>query len=237
MTTFNGFPPQAVQFLLDLRHNNNREWFKAHKSDFDALVMAPAKSFGAALSAALQERLAAAGLDQPVQHALFRIYRDIRFSADKSPYKTNLGMWFWQGERPRMENSGFYFHLEPPQLMLAAGLHTFPPPLLKAYRNAVVSEQDGPALLQAVQRIQAAGQYNFGQKGYKRVPSGFDKDHPRASWLLNSGLTVSKEDLIPQALYSAGLVDFCLQEYSLMFPLHRWLVGLIADSPESAGGV
>ena len=84
-TTFNGFPRQAAQFLLDLRHNNNREWFKAHKPDFDQYVMTPARAFAAAMAPALETRLAGAGSDQPVQHSIFRIYRYIRFSKDKSP--------------------------------------------------------------------------------------------------------------------------------------------------------
>ena len=234
MTTFNGFPKDAVTFLLDLRHNNDREWFKAHKPEFDRNVTAPAKEFGAALTAALGDALAETGADQPVNSSIFRIYRDIRFSKDKTPYKTHLGMWFWQGERPRMENSGFYFHLEPPKLMLAAGVHTFPKPLLKAYRNAVVSERFGPALIDAVNAMKSSADYDIDQKTYKRVSRGFDKDHPRADWLLYSGLTVAEEDLIPDALYSAELIDFCLQAYRRMFPLHNWLQEMIAHSAELA---
>ena len=235
MTTFTGFPKSSVQFLLDLRHNNNREWFKAHKSDFDDYVMAPARAFSEAMSAALRQALAAEGAEGDMHNSIFRIYRDIRFSKDKTPYKTHLGMWFWQGERSRMENSGFYFHLEPPKLMLAAGLHTFPKDLLKAYRNAVVSERYGPFLPEAIQAVESTGDYDIGQKGYKRVPRGFDKEHPRAGWLLYSGLTVAKEDLVPEALYSAELVDFCLGKYRRIFPLHAWLNTLIANSAELAG--
>jgi uncharacterized protein (TIGR02453 family) len=237
MTTFTGFPRQAVQFLLDLRHNNEREWFKAHKADFDAYVTAPVKAFAAALAPRLEEALGGAGIEGAVQHAIFRIYRDTRFSKDKTPYKTNLGMWFWQGERPRMENSGFYFHLEPPMLMLAAGVHTFPKPLLEAYRDAVVDPQLGASLVAAIQAIESTGEYDIGQKGYKRVPRGFDKDHPRADLLLYKGMTVAREDLIPEALYSAGLIDYCLEEYSQMFPLHRWLNALISqEGGDQAGG-
>jgi uncharacterized protein (TIGR02453 family) len=179
------------------------------------------------LAPELAKALAAAGSDQPIQHTIFRIYRDTRFSPDKTPYKTHLGLWFWQGERPRMENSGFYFHLEPPQLMLATGVYIFPKPLLEAYRQAVVDPDQGPALLQAVQ---ASGDYPLGGKHYKRTPRGFDPGHARAEWLLHNGLYASTEDLIPEALYSAELVDFCLEHYTNMLPLHLWLHAMMIQA-------
>jgi uncharacterized protein (TIGR02453 family) len=228
MSTFSGFPHQAVQFLLDLRHNNNREWFKTNKSDFDQYLMEPAEAFSKAMSIELQRQLSRAGSQQLVKHSIFRIYRDIRFSSDKTPYKTHLGIWFWQGERPRMENSGFYFHLEPPKLMLAVGLHTFPTPMLKAYRNAVVDDELGLDLLSAVEEVESAGDYKVDGKHYKRIPRGFDPTHPRAEWLLNNGLFVSTEDLIPEALYKQEIVDYCLDHYSQMVPLHHWLNQFIA---------
>ena len=230
MTTFNGFPQQTVTFLLDLRHNNNREWFKTHKSEFDEYVTSPARLFSDAMIDALSKSLSEMGEDEPVKSSIFRIYRDIRFSKDKTPYKTHLSIWFWQGARPRMENSGFYFHLEPPKLMLAAGIHTFPKPVLKAYRNAVINEWSGSQLIKALHAVQSKGDFDIGQKRYKRIPRGFAKDHPRADFLLFSGLTASEEDLIPEVLYTNELVDYCLKSFEWMYPLHCWLQTLLEES-------
>lgn len=230
MMTFYGFPHKAATFMLDLRHNNNREWFKAHKSEFDEYVIAPAKLFSDAMMDALSKSFSEMGNDEPVKSSIFRIYRDIRFSKDKTPYKTHLGIWFWQGERPRMENSGFYFHLEPPKLMLAAGIHTFQKPLLKAYRYAVIHERLGPQLVEALHAVKSQREYDIGQKNYKRVPRGFDQDHPRADLLLYSGLTVAEEDLIPEAFYSTELIDYCLSSFKRMYPLHVWLLSLLEYS-------
>ena len=85
--------------------------------------------------------------------SIFRIYRDTRFSKDKRPYKTYLGILFWQGRGKKMENPGFYFHLEPKGLMLGAGTYTFMKQGLEAFRKAVVHRTRGPALAKAVKKV------------------------------------------------------------------------------------
>src|SRR4030042_3225823 len=84
--------------------------------------------------------------DPRVNRSLFRLNRDVRFSRDKTPYKTHVAFWFGEGSRPRMENSGFYFHIEPDSIMTGSGLYFFPKPLLDAYRQAVVHPVYGPQL-------------------------------------------------------------------------------------------
>ena len=127
---FPGFPPQSVQFLTDLRANNDRLWFEEHRSDFEKYIQTPAKQFANSMSQALETISPPAHAHLPVHHSIFRIHRDLRFSKDKTPYKTHLGVWFWQGNRPKMENSGYYFHLEPSNLRLGIGIYNFAKPYL-----------------------------------------------------------------------------------------------------------
>ncbi|MBW1712100.1 MAG: DUF2461 domain-containing protein [Deltaproteobacteria bacterium] len=128
---FGGFPRECLEFYQDLASNNNRQWFADNKDRFDETVMEPARQFVVDMGRRLAPVFPGIVAQPKVNKSIFRINRDTRFSRDKSPYKTHLGLWFWQGPGKRMESSGFYFHLEPGRLMLGAGLYKFPKHLLE----------------------------------------------------------------------------------------------------------
>lgn len=231
---FQGFPRECVRFFLNLKQNNNKAWFDAHRPEFDVYVMEPARQFVVAMGERLRQIAPGVHAEPEVNRSIFRIHRDIRFSKDKTPYKANLAMWFWEGEGPRMGCSGFYFHLEPPDLMLGVGIHEFSDALLGAYRQAVIDPQLGPALVEAIQSVSQPGIYSFGGQHYKRVPQGYDPSHPRAEFLLYNGLTAGQETPIPEALYSPEIIDICYQRYREMSPIHTWLRELTQKAPQLA---
>jgi len=154
--------------------------------------------------------------------SLFRINRDTRFSQDKRPYKTNIGILFWEGDRKRMECSGFYFHVEEGRLMLAAGIHRFSKEILARYREAAVDKKHGPALRKALKEISHQG-YAVAGKHYKKTPRGYDVSHKNAEYLLYNGLHIMIEENMPDVFYSADLVNFSFSRYKKMYPLHQWL--------------
>jgi uncharacterized protein (DUF2461 family) len=121
-----------------------------------------------------------------------------------------------------MECSGFYFHLEPPNLLMGSGMYMFSKSILKNYREAVVDKKVGANLIHAIQAVSKKGKLNG--KHYKKTPRGFDPDHPNAEYLLYNGLHVMNETKIPDELYSDALVDYCFKWYKDMAPLHQWLV-------------
>jgi uncharacterized protein (TIGR02453 family) len=226
MSGFNGFPPGAVTFFQELQKNNNKPWFEAHKSDYQKYVLEPAQEFIEQIGARLEQLSPGIHAEPRVNRSIFRIYRDIRFSKDKTPYKIHLGIWMWQGEGAKFESSGYYFHLEPPNIMLGVGLHTFSKNLLKAYRDAVVDPVAGPALVVAVQEVAVKGGYQLGGEHYKRVPRGYDPDHPNADLLRYKGLTVGNEVPIPGEFYSEALIDYSYKKYADMYPIQYWLYEL-----------
>lgn len=230
---FKGFPKELITFLEELRGNNNKIWFEAHRQDFDRYFMEPARDFVLALGDRLQTFVPEVVADPRTDRSIFRLHRDTRFSSDKSPYKTNLALWFWEGDRPRMENSGFYFHLEPPNLMVASGIYIFPPPLLKAYREAVVNRDLGPELVEAIRHVAAFDSYSIGGEHYKKVPRGYDPEHPLSKLLLYNGLTVDLTQAIPEVLFSPEIVDYTVTHYRNMLPIHRWLVSMMASQPQA----
>jgi len=223
---FSGFPKQTLTFFRNLAKNNNKLWFDSHREEYEKIVMAPARDFVLALGDKLKKISPAVHADPRTNHSIFRINRDTRFSSDKTPYKTHLALWFWEGARPRMECSGFYFHLEPTHLMLGAGIYLFPKDLLEAYRQAVVHPRQGPALTLALDKLMKHKGCFLGGSHYKKTPPGFDPAHPNAEYLLYNGLYAGVELQIPAQLHTPDLADFCFDHFKKMLPLHQWLLAL-----------
>jgi uncharacterized protein (TIGR02453 family) len=221
-----------VTFLRDLAAHNDREWFAAHKAEYEAAVMEPSRAFVLAMGERLRRLTPGIRFDPRANGSLFRIYRDTRFSPDKSPYKTNLGIFFWEGGGPRMDCSGYYFHVEPPVLIFGGGLYLFSRPLLERYRRTVADPEYGPELAAIVRKITTRPGYTLGGEHYKRVPAGYDSD-PEAAFLLRyAGLYAGLEIPIPAELHSPALVDYCFSKFKPMEPLHQWLAKLVKGELE-----
>jgi uncharacterized protein (TIGR02453 family) len=223
---FSGFTKETVRFFTALRKNNNKEWFDRNRETYDRHVMAPAQLFVTAMGKMLKKIAPHIVAVPKVNKSIFRIYRDTRFSLDASPYKTNLGIYFWDGNRPRLETSGFYFHLEPPDLWLGVGMYMIPDPLLGRYRKALIAPKSGAEIRKIAAGISKMDGVSIGGQHYKRVPAGFDPAHSNAALLKHKGLYASFESKIPAEFFSARLVDYCFERYEPLAPLHRWLMKL-----------
>jgi uncharacterized protein (TIGR02453 family) len=223
---FDGFPKRGLRFLGELEQNNNREWFQAHKGAYQQHVLAPAQDFVFALGERLRDLFPEIRYDTRANGgSILRIYRDVRFSKDKTPYNPNVRVAFWEGAGKRMENPSFLMRIEPGGVALYAGIHVFPKPFLTAYREAVADEALGAELEAAMTAVRKAGDYTLGGEHYKRVPRGYDADHPRADLLRYNGLWAHAADAVDAALITTPkLIEACLAHCRNLAPLHRWLV-------------
>jgi len=229
---FPGFQKKTVIFLRELAAHNDREWFTAHKAEYEASVMEPARAFVLAMGERLRRLSPGIKAEPRTDGSLFRIFRDTRFSADKSPYKTNLGILFWEGSGSRLECPGYYFHLEPPTLMLGGGLYVIPRPLLERYRRTVADPEYGPELAAIVRKLTARPGFTIGGEHYKRVPAGYDAAPEAAQLLRHAGLYAGWEVPIPAELHTPALIDYCWERFKPMEPLHRWLTALVGGGFE-----
>lgn len=223
---FTGFPVESFTFFQNLITNNNRDWFQAHKQDYLDYIVSPAQSFVATLGQKLQTLSPDIIYDTRTNGSgsMMRIYRDIRFSPDKTPYKTYLGLVFWQGAGKKTECPAFYFGLDGEAAGLHVGMYQFPKPFLKAYRAAVADDITGTEFETALATVKSNGHYEFGGEQYARVPRGYPKDHPREALLRYKGFNASAPNLNPAVVASPDLVKVCFDHCRNMFPLHRWLV-------------
>src|SRR5437879_7859954 len=132
---FSAFPDQGLQFLHSLKRNNNRDWFHSHKSIYEQYVKQPMTELIAALAQEFQ-KFAPEMLASPKVSA-YRIYRDTRFSKDKSPYKAHVAAVFPRSGLGKHEGAGFYLHISPEELLIGGGLYMPLPEDLNAVRNHI----------------------------------------------------------------------------------------------------
>ncbi len=225
---FSGFPKELISFYQNLFVDNNKVWFHNHKKDYENYVKKPAMNFVEAMEDYLIELSPEINAIPKVNKSLFKINRDIRFSKDKTPYKTHLGIWFWDGQQKRMDSSGFYFHIDPikNEFILGVGLYQFTKEQLRLYRDWVVNERHGKELEVAVKKVRDLG-YQIVGSHYKKVPRGYDKEHPKADYLLFNGLHAMYSGEIPEEFFTVKILDYCFEKYKEMSSIHYWVKKLI----------
>jgi uncharacterized protein (TIGR02453 family) len=171
------FSPELFAFLRELEANNSREWFAANKARYVADVQEPALAFIEDVGLRLHEISAHFVADpRTVGGSLFRIYRDTRFSKDKTPYKTHVGIQFRHEQSRDVHAPGFYLHLERGSVFMACGTWHPDGDTLRAIRTAIASR---PRRWEAAIGDPAfAARFRLGGDALKRPPAGFDRDHP-----------------------------------------------------------
>jgi len=172
---FRGFPPETLKFLRELKRNNNREWFLAHKAIYQEKVKQPMVDLVTALGGAMQGF--APELVTDPKRAIFRIYRDTRFSPDKTPYKTHIAAHFTPSGIGKNIGAGLYFHVDTEEVLVGGGFYMPPSAELRLIRNYVASHA---VELGKILRNPKFKKLYGGLQGEQltRAPKGFSPDHP-----------------------------------------------------------
>jgi len=191
--SFSGFPKELFTFLKQLAKNNNREWFNDNKSRYKTFIVEPMCEFISAIGSRFEKQgLCFVADPRPHGGSMFRIYRDTRFSNDKRPYKTHAACHFRHEAGKDAHAPGFYVHLEPGAVFFGGGIWMPPNPILENIRHTIVENPNG------WKRIitNTTFKKRFGQlegEGLKRVPRGYDKDHPFAEDLKRKSFFVMQD--------------------------------------------
>ena len=219
---FSGFEPDAIQFLKDLAAHNDRAWFQPRKAEFERLLKEPMES----LVAALGDRFRSMGvpLEADPRKAVFRIYRDTRFSKDKSPYKTNIGaslQWTGEGSGDGQRGGGAYLHFKPGDSFVGGGMYMPEKARLDAFRSAVVDDPDRVrAALEDPDFLATFGPVSS-HESLKRVPPGYPADHPMADLLRAKDVTFGKR-LSDEEWLSPSLPDTLARDFATAVPVFRF---------------
>ena len=171
------FTPATIAFLKKLRANNNREWFKANKDRYEKDVLEVALNFIESMHDPLLEFAPHfTAIPKRQGGSLMRVYRDTRFSKDKTPYKTNIGIQFRHERAKDVHSPGYYVHIDPKEVFLGVGMWRPASDALAAIRGRIVDEPDewkGASRDPAFTR-----KFRLGGDTLSRPPRGFDKEHP-----------------------------------------------------------
>jgi len=223
MPTFEGFADANGKFFKALAKKNEREWFQAHKDEFEEGWNAPMKLLLADVRASIDRAYAHCDLDEP---KVFRIFRDVRFSKDKSPYKTHIGGYIPLKRSGRTATDlpmALYFHVGATETFGAAGHYMMQPDSLERFRAAVADEKRGKELEKILTALARKGFKADAHETFKRVPKGYDADHPRAELLKRKGLTASFPALPKGILATPELVRWLATASKATAPLVEWL--------------
>jgi uncharacterized protein (TIGR02453 family) len=221
---FDGFSAETIFFLKNLKENNNRDWFLARKKDYSKKVLQPAASFVTELGEMLQKISPGIQADPRVNRSICRIYRDTRYTNVEEPYRTFLGLWFWQGARRTKDTAGYYFELRPEQLYLSAGIQVFSRKALELFRDAVSDPVSGEELWQIIEKMKENPANSINEAFYKNIPEGYQINNEKLSELIRfNGLQVSTEMSLPAELYNKNLLKLVFNIYKEWSPFYNWL--------------
>ncbi|WP_202922475.1 DUF2461 domain-containing protein [Sinimarinibacterium sp. NLF-5-8] len=233
------FTPKTFDFLRALASNNNRAWFNDHKDDYEQHARAPALRLIADIAeplAQISPELRA--IAKKVGGSLFRIHRDVRYSHDKSPYKTHIGIQFvhaatkaaprssgsGNADLGRLDAPGLYLHIEPGASFVGGGIWHPQPATLKRIRDDLVSN---PVSWQQATRAPAFTEFfTLGGDALKRPPRGYDPDHPLIDDLRRKDFIASCA-LTDAEVLRTDLVALLIARYQRMAPMIDWLCGAL----------
>lgn len=209
------FKPELFTFLTELEENNTREWFQDNKDRYKAEVQEPLLEFIAAFSGPLDEISPNFVADpRPAGGSMFRIYRDVRFSRDKSPYKTHAAAQFRHREGRDVHAPGFYLHLEPSNVFAGGGLWHPDGSTLGAVRTAIVKDPE--------RWRKATSDLSLGGESLKRGPRGIDPEHPMIEDLKRKDF-VTLSSSPQEAACSSGFLNSFATACQTAAPMVRFL--------------
>lgn len=225
MTEFAGFRPQGLRFLRQLERNNRRDWFEAHRAEYEEELLEPMRGLVEELDARLA-RVAPEIVGHP-RRSIFRIHRDVRFSRDKSPYKTHIAAWFHHRDTDHRVGeeggaAGFYVHVAPGASLVAAGIWMPPRQRLATIRQALVEDQHGfEGIVLAPGFRRRYGGLDE-ERMLTRLPRGFPADAPAARWLRYQSFTAARA-LRDAEVTGPRLAQRVADDFERLRPLVRWL--------------
>ncbi|MGH3129774.1 MAG: DUF2461 domain-containing protein [Gaiellaceae bacterium] len=215
------FSPALFAFLSELQENNDREWFKANKRRYEDTVQEPALEFIAAFAPLLRGISPHFVADpRPVGGSLFRIYRDIRFGKDKTPYKTHTGIQFRHEQARDVHAPGFYLHLEPGRVFAAAGIWRPDGPTLAKIREAIATEPE--RWTEATRESRLGETLRFEGETLKRPPTSYDPAHPLIEDLKRKDF-IAVAKLNQKTVTSPQLAETLADTFQGAAPLMRFL--------------
>lgn len=218
---FDGFPPDTLRFLTSLKRNNNREWFQKNRDRYEAAFLQPALAFIEAIDQPLRTvSPCLQAVPEKVGGSLMRIYRDTRFSKDKTPYKTNIGIHFRHVAGCDIHAPGCYVHIEPKGVFLGVGIWHPDTKTLSRIRRGIDEDPAGWKRSSAGKSFRS--RFSLIGDSLKRPPAGYSADHPLIEDLKRKDF-IGHCPVVDEAIMLEHFVDHSVETFRAARPLMRFL--------------
>jgi uncharacterized protein (TIGR02453 family) len=218
VSTFEGYPSETLAFLAALP-SRSPDWFKANRKTYEELLVGPTKAFVSTLGDELQERRPDITAQPKTNGSIAPINNDLRFAPDKSPYKDNVLLRFWEGPNKKTAPT-LFVRISPDGIGFASGVL---PADLKRWRE-VIDSPHGAVIANEVSALAKAKSADVAGVGLKKVPAPYPADHPQAQLLRHKMLQVRWQEAVPASIHKPMFVDWCGRRLDQATALHEALV-------------
>jgi uncharacterized protein (TIGR02453 family) len=218
---FEGFARSAPAFFHELAVEMNKPWFDENKQRYLDEWVEPMTALLEQVAGGLAKAYAPAKLEPKV----LRIYRDVRFAADKTPYKTHIAGRLGLTAKKPIDGgvSAMYVHLGMDEEFIGSGTYFFDDKQLAKWRKLVAADKTGKPIETTIKKLRKAGYWVGGHDDYKKVPRGFAPDHPREAMLRMKGLTVGFPEIPKGMLHQPKLADWLIKHGKASAPIVTWI--------------
>ena len=219
---FQGFPEGGLSFLRELAEHNDREWFEAHRTAWDAEIVPAMLEWCGALSERLRDAMPGLVFVPRVGGSIYRLNRDIRFSRDKRPYKTHVAALLWDGGE-KHDAPAVYLHVAASEVIFGGGIYSFEEARLERWRKLLHDGDSRERLEAALAEAKKGGLKLEISDRLQRPPRGFDPEGPEAELSTYKGLTLVKRAKPAAWLHTRDALDRAEQVARAYAPLHAWM--------------
>lgn len=216
-----GFSKDTFAFLGDLAANNNKAWFEANRARYEANVLEPAKDFVVAIAPLLDKLAPNLRAEPKLNGSIRKLHRDVRFSADKTPFKARLHMIFWDGAKATA-SPGFHVVLHPGRLGFGVGQWGFDAGQLENMRSACDNPTHAKTLNNALNEAASHG-FERTEPDLKRVPKPYAQDHPNGDLMRYKSVVVRGDIAFDDAICGPGAPAFVVEKFKPLAPTFQWI--------------
>lgn len=218
---FTGFFPETLEFLKGIRANNQKAWFEAHKSDYENYVVAPLKALSFTLTDAME------AIDPQFAfgpRSVSRIYRDARFSADKSPYKSSMWVSFKRPSKEWTTAPAYYFEITPDDYRYGMGFYSATPDVMRRFRETI--DESPEKFKKVVAFFNKKGSYELGGDFYKKIFDASKKPEVN-QWYQRKSFYLARNKTPDKTLFSPNLAEEMTDAFMEMAPLYHYLMNVV----------
>lgn len=221
------FSSHTLRFLRALSRNNDRKWFESQREIYEKMVREPSREFIDMIREPLLKKFPMLRIDY---RSIGRIHRDIRFSSDQRPYKTYLSFSFRDRVLKDDSTPGLYIGFDTTGVLLSLGTYQLEKPMREHFREKVTTEPGSTVFARAIHGAEKKG-FQVGGRDLKKIPAGFDPEHPNADFLRHNGIYLSREFDFSNTFLTPKFASWTVKQFEPTLPFLNWTRELVLSGP------